>query len=174
MTEWRLVPRLPHYEVSECGRVRRLTSRGGWPIGFELQPNVNENGYLRFGLKDTDGWHINLFANRLVCETWHGPPPFPGAHAAHYDGNHRNNHYTNLRWATARENASDRHRHGTVLFGERHPQAKLTEKQVLEIKARYTGKRGQFTALAREYGVGRSTITRVVKGTGWTSERVAA
>lgn len=42
--------------------------------------------------------------------------------------------------------------------GERHPQAKLTDQQVAELRAKYTGQRGQRAALAREYGI---TKTRV-------------
>lgn len=53
------------------------------------------------------------------------------------------------------------------LHGERHPQARLTEASVADIRARYTGKRREQSKLAREFGVTQATIHRVVKNKGW-------
>lgn len=52
-------------------------------------------------------------------------------------------------------------------YGERSGVARLTASQVLEIRRRYTGKRGELTALAREYGVHIFTITCVVRRRTW-------
>jgi hypothetical protein len=41
---------------------------------------------------------------RLVCEAFHGPPPFPRAVAMHTDENSRNNFPSNLKWGTQKEN----------------------------------------------------------------------
>lgn len=54
-----------------------------------------------------------------------------------------------------------------IFFGEKHPNHKLTEQAVIEIKKVYTGKYGEQTALGRKYGVDRSTIALVVKGRNW-------
>jgi hypothetical protein len=51
--------------------------------------------------------------------------------------------------------------------GSRHPLALLTEQQVLEIRARYTGKPGEQPVLAQEYGVTRATITAIVRRYTW-------
>lgn len=51
--------------------------------------------------------------HRLVCEAFHGPEPQPGMDAAHNDGDRRNNHANNLRWATRAENIADQWSHGT-------------------------------------------------------------
>lgn len=45
--------------------------------------------------------------------------------------------------------------------------AKLTEDQVREIRSRYSGKYGEQTALAREYGVPVSVVRHVVWGKSW-------
>jgi len=45
--------------------------------------------------------------------------------------------------------------------------AKLTEDQVRDIRARYVPRKVSLPMLAREYGVGTSTIHRVVKRTHW-------
>lgn len=41
---------------------------------------------------------------RLVCEAFHGAPPFPRAVCMHLDENSRNNRPNNLRWGTQKEN----------------------------------------------------------------------
>jgi len=48
--------------------------------------------------------------------------------------------------------------------GERNHNAKLTDAQVAEIRQRYSGTRGEQTALAREYGVTQALVHMIVKG----------
>ncbi len=48
--------------------------------------------------------------HRLVLVTFAGPPP-AGTQCLHGDGNPHNNSIENLRWGTAKENASDREKH---------------------------------------------------------------
>lgn len=51
--------------------------------------------------------------------------------------------------------------------GERHHLVKLTEAQVLAIRKTFTGQPGQQAALARQYGVHRSTIGCVLSRKSW-------
>lgn len=46
----------------------------------------------------------NYKVHRLVCEAFHGPPPFKGAVVIHIDENALNNRPENLRWGTQKEN----------------------------------------------------------------------
>jgi hypothetical protein len=46
----------------------------------------------------------NYKIHRLVCEAFHGPPPFPGAVVIHLDEDALNNRPSNLRWGTQKEN----------------------------------------------------------------------
>lgn len=76
-------------------------------------------------------------------------------------------------WAgTAAENIHDMDAKGRAnrpsFKGEEHGMAKLTEADVLAIRARYPGKRGTVKALAEEYGVNRMTIFRVTNEKNWT------
>lgn len=73
--------------------------------------------------------------------------------------------WTHLVLGTHRDNRNDmlerhpeRYSPPPRYSGERHPMAKLTDRQVAELREKYTGQRGQRAALAREYGV---TKTRV-------------
>jgi predicted DNA-binding protein (UPF0251 family) len=51
--------------------------------------------------------------------------------------------------------------------GEISPSHKLSNEQVNEIRSKYTGKRGQQSALAREYGVRQGTIWYIVNHITW-------
>lgn len=51
-----------------------------------------------------------------------------------------------------------------------HGNSKLTWAEVLEIRAAYTGERGQLKALARQYCVERPTISNIVYYRTWKDE----
>lgn len=46
----------------------------------------------------------NMKIHRLVCEAFHGEPPFPKAVVIHLDEDGTNNRAENLRWGTQKEN----------------------------------------------------------------------
>jgi predicted DNA binding protein len=51
--------------------------------------------------------------------------------------------------------------------GEEHGQAKLTEAQVIDIRARYTPHVVTISQLADEFGVGRETVNAVLQRRTW-------
>jgi hypothetical protein len=133
-TEWRAIPGWPEYEVSECGEVRRVQGGLVARAGRTLKPWINkQTGYLQVGL-----WRNNrqsrMTVHRLVALAFLGAPPSPAHIVAHADGTRRNNHWTNLRWATQRENLSDTVLHGTDNRGARNGQAKIDEVCVKAIR----------------------------------------
>lgn len=123
--EWRGLPWLPNYEISESGNLRRTVSLGWrYHAGGELKGTITPLGYHKYQLKKL-GRITTVFAHRLVCEAFHGPCPADKDRVAHFDGDKLNNHYSNLRWATAEENSADRVRHeaGTYLRNTYKPAA---------------------------------------------------
>lgn len=58
-----------------------------------------------------------------------------------------------------------RHRGG---IGERNSHAKLTREQVEEVRSRSTGRWGEISELAREYGVGSGTMSKILKHQTWS------
>ncbi len=51
--------------------------------------------------------------------------------------------------------------------GSANPAAKLTEEMVREIRAHYSGRRGEVSAFSREFNVSRRLIYTVVQRIGW-------
>ncbi len=110
-----------------------------------------------------------------VCQRVHGPKPGEKHEVAHSCGNGHLGCFNgcHLRWATTKENAEDRIRHGTTgaggekpwSRGEKNNHVKLTETEVRAI--RKCNPRDGFSELAREYGVNPSTISRIAKRKTW-------
>lgn len=140
------------YEVSDYGRVRSNHRVGRPTHGGFLSQTPNAKGYLRVRL-----WTVNLrksvVVHRLVLEAFVGPQPSPVHECNHKNGNKQDNHVGNLEWATPKEN--NEHAVATGLWhpnlGEAHGRAKLTEKDVIEIR-KLQGHEGA-ASIGRRYGV---------------------
>lgn len=156
------------YEVSSHGRVRRSSSSRMARAGHVLKPRLTWDGYLKYALsKRQRYWHVK--AHRLVALAFLGPPPFPGAHVAHFDGDKLNNHVSNLRWASSKENEDDKRRHGRVRGappGERRPQAKLTEKMVKTMR-QLAASGMTVKAIAQRLGAAYLTAYDAIFGVTW-------
>jgi hypothetical protein len=102
-----------------------------------------------------------------------GPCP-EGMQVAHNDGNAANNHLSNLRYATAWENAQDKLQHGVMARGESHGHSKITEDDALYIRSQY-GKK-PLKVLSEMFGIGESAISSIQRGCSWRhlNERVEA
>lgn len=105
--------------------------------------------------------------SRIMCELAHGPAPSPRHEAAHSCGKANDGcvNPRHLRWATPVENAADKERHGTVIWGERHGGAKLTSDDVRHI-IQLRGTIPQKDIAAR-FGVAESCISKILNGGGW-------
>lgn len=170
--EWRVVPGYPDYEVSNFGQVRRLTASRRSRAGIVLKQTLMKGKYFQVTLwkgGKCKGFRIN----RLVAMVFIGPAPSPKHEAAHNDGNSHNNHWTNLRWATKLENEADKLIHGTRSHGEKHGTAKLKAVQVLEIRRKYFEEGATQMALAAEFGVRQTQISRIVRKEEWPNLEAA-
>lgn len=130
-----------------------------WPY------NLNRLGYGRLQI---DG--RRYMVHRLACEAWHGVCPFPKGEAAH--GKDRRCDSTacwngaHLTWQPHDENMETKFRDGTVHRGEQIVQAKLTETDVLDIRARRAAGVSRLQ-LAAEYGVHVEHIGVICKRKVW-------
>lgn len=156
------IPDHPGYFASQDGNIwsTRKTSKPQC-----MRQQCCRSGYPILGLR-VDGAGRTRRVSRLVCMAFHGRPPSADHHAAHYDGNPKNNTPDNLRWATPLENSADKARHGTEVRGVAHYKAKLRPQDVIEIRARVEAGEPQ-ARMADEFGVSRPTISSIVNRTTW-------
>lgn len=168
--EWRTVERVPTYEVSSLGRVRRKAGTYGCKHGRILKQKHAKGGYLDIGLslgtKEGGYWHPHV--HQLVALAFIGPMPSPEHEVRHLDGNPARNVPDNLKWGTAKENAEDRVRHGRQPYmkGELHGMARLTNSAVWAMR-RAWDRGASLEALMVRYDVGRITVYDAVKHRSW-------
>jgi hypothetical protein len=165
---FRVIPDYPHYAINESGNIISICRNGGrtirWCDAKRVKPTITNRGYHRVGLFH-DGKQRIMFVHRLVLTTFVGPRP-DGLQCRHLDGNPANNHVSNLKWGTPRENQCDRFLHGTDDQGERCYKAKLTVADVLAIRARAAnGER--HSDIAKDFPVTRKSISQIVRRETW-------
>lgn len=129
-----------------------------WPFG------LHKDGYAQ-------GRYPGLTtgrAYRAICELVHGPAPTPEHDAAHTCGRGTSGCVApgHLAWKTKAENEADKIDHGTLMLGSDHPNARLTETEVIEIRSLF----GTMThdAIAARYGVSRATVSLIRSGATWS------
>lgn len=176
---WREIADFPGYEISCHGRVRSVardvaTSNGHIRHyrGVVFSPSsTNQHGHLKVGLR-RNGRLAMRYIHQLVAEAFIGPRPLAMV-VAHCDGDHLNNRADNLRYATQKENETDKVRHGSRLSGDRHPRRILAAKDVATIRSRLADGLTQ-QAIATEFGVCRATISAISTGRSWGAYRFDA
>lgn len=136
------------------------------PSGKALKGTPSGGGHLTFKAR-TNGKPRTYYVHTVVCETFHGPRPFPGAQVRHLDGNKMNNRADNLKWGTAKENGEDRVRHGVSARGEQSSQAKLTWAKVRKIRELYSTGTVSTQAMADRFQVTRGVVLAVARGRSW-------
>lgn len=159
-----------YYEVSDRGQVRRVRGGRGATAGRVLSATLSGDGYravqlCRNDVKRKFGVHI------LVAEAFLGRRPrgkFP---------NHKNlvkddNRAENLEWLTNRQNTMHAVRAGRIpgrpMHGEENGRAKLTARQVAEIR-RQKGRIGQ-RVIAALCGVSKTLIQKIHQGRLWPAD----
>ena len=148
--------------------------RGKWTL---LRPTTSTRGYGKLCLI-LDGQRRHLRLHRVICEAWHGAPPFLEAVARHLDDVRTNNHPDNLAWGSHSDNARDALRNGRSdpgangraaalkRRGEDNPVSKLTWDDVRRVRERAAS--GESCAsIAKTYGVDRTNIWQIVQGITW-------
>jgi len=181
LSEWRGIPGFSCYEVSEFGHIRRsLSTPTTGKVGYRKRPGAllkaekTKQGYNRFFLLADNGRLKKIFVHRVVALAFIGPCPSEKHLALHWDDNPRNNHYSNIRWGTTKDNYKDAVRNGkSVLIcgvdarGEKNAAARLTNKKVLQARRLFFSGKEKLTTLAQEAGVALSTMSKAINGKNW-------
>jgi len=156
------------YEVSSAGRVRSMPRKHRSSLGLReyggqiIKPLKKNNGYLVVNLTDVDR-RLQEMIHRLVLLSFVGSPE-KGYECCHSDGDQSNNHLSNLRWDTRKNNHADKRFHGTQTRGESHHTSKVTEADVLFIR---TNTSMTDVALSRMLNIGTSQIGRIARRESW-------
>lgn len=96
---WKPIPNFPRYEVSNMGQVRFIDGI----FNRIVKGSINESGYLRVAMRDSEGNKKYKKVNRLVAEAFlDNSDNKPEVN--HKDGNKLNNCVDNLEWCTRKEN----------------------------------------------------------------------
>lgn len=120
---WKDVPGYEgRYQVSDHGNVRsvdwictRSNGRTYTNRSKVLTQSTSSSGHKVATLIVKNKQH-RAMVHRLVLEAFVGPCP-PGMETCHADDNPSNNHLSNLRWDSRRENMLDRVRNGIHHYG---------------------------------------------------------
>lgn len=150
----------PGYFVDELGSV--YSTRSG--ALRRLSQSVHE-GYLHVRIRD--GGHPShehkVPVHRLVLSTFAGARP-EGMECRHLNGNALDNRLENLAWGTHKENMNDEIAQGTAAclrHGEKHNCAKLTNKEVEEIRSLKDSGMTQ-SEIAKRYGVTQRHVSDIL------------
>lgn len=156
------------YEVSDLGHVRslsRIDGQGRRWRGRVLKPRPLPTGYLRVGLYAGSRAQKDAYIHHLVAEAFIGPCP-EGMEVRHGPAGKTDNRLANLSYGYHIENCEDRAR-------DRAGHAKLTRAKAAEIRQKVAAGM-PIAAVAREYGVVYTAVSRTVKGQRWYIEQGAS
>lgn len=134
------------------------------------QGSVDQNGY---GRRKVNGSVVRM--HRWIMEKDLRRKLKPDEVVLHLCDNPPCYRLSHLRLGTQQENNADRDAKGRTvtnpqhMHGETNGRAKLTRKQIEEIKAGYRGGIG-VSKLSRMHNVNRSTVYRAIKGETWAAD----
>lgn len=153
----RFIEGWPGYLITDYGMV--------WSekVDRYLKPMLKKRGYLMVNLSQPGGERWTVGIHQLVAMAF-VPNPENKPQINHKDGDKGNNRRTNLEWVTAQENHDHAWSLGLMAKGEQV--GKLTEKRVLDIRARAGGSE-TYDDIGCSHGVTKQTVCDIVKRRSW-------
>jgi len=137
------------------------------PGGCWLWKGARRHGY---GAVNVDGFIMQ--SHRRAWELAFGPIP-EGMLVLHHCDNRACGRPTHLFLGTQADNIADMDTKGRRVNaphpGETNGSHKMTAQQVRDIRARYTGEKGQIMALSKEYGLSFPAMRQIIRRLSWRS-----
>ena len=168
--EWRPVPGASAMAVSEYGDVKLVAPGNSNCCVVGRMARPHRGPYLLVYVTQDTGDKRVWIVSRLVATVFIGPPPSAIHQAAHRDWNTLNNHYSNLYWATPKENCADKWSHGTMATWEVAGPSVLGSRSIDLIReiARYGVPQ---EVIAEVFGTSQSHVGRIVRSQLWTGAK---
>lgn len=159
MTTREPIPGFPGYLASPDGRIFTMVhGRGKRSEPLELVRLPDRGGYPRVRIRGT--WHT---VHKLIALTFVGPRP-SGTEVRHLDGARSNARAENLAYGTAQENAADRVRHGTQMYGQDSHRSRWPDSVVNSAVRAYLAGGVTQQAIAERHGTSQQVVSRWIKG----------
>lgn len=151
------------YKVSTYGNIKSYL--GKEPIIMKYSPNNHGYGFVELCY---NGGNATKAVHRIVAETFIKRDN-RYLQVNHKDGNKLNNNVNNLEWITARENIIHSYNNSLKLNkwkprGIKHPKAKLTDNDVINIRKEYNFNREY---LSKKYKVSLASISLIINERTW-------
>jgi hypothetical protein len=155
-------------EISDCPKWLINDKGDVWSAnkGGLLSPHQNGTGYLQL-LYHNHGKRKKHYVHRLVARAFIGEIP-EGYCVNHIDGNKHNNSLSNLEIVTRKRNNDHAVQVGLRKRwrGDLHPQSKLNENKVKEIRRRADA--GElFEIIANDFTISKATVYDLQKRRSW-------
>jgi len=139
-----------YYQVSNLGRVRslgRTTHSGYWKKGRMSKVSETHNGYLVVSLRGEDNKTAQTGVHRLVALAFLYNRVGSTAFVKHLNGDKTDNRADNLEWISRK--------------GVKHPNAKLTNEDVWEIKEMLKERILNHAEIGIKFDVSCATINKI-------------
>ena len=162
---WKIINGFDGYSVSDTGLIKNNKT------GRILKTRLSKKGYVTVTVRpDGRSSAKNFRIHREVAEAFiYNELNLPQVN--HKNCDKTDNHVSNLEWVTAKENINHAIVNGrrVSLHGEDNSESKLTDSDVREILRSYIPFCNVYgsRALSKKFGVGKSTIGRVVRREDW-------
>ena len=153
------------YMVSNFGNVKSIASQGSRLFGKILIPHPGKYGHQRVQLCGK-GKKVRALVHRLVAIHFISPAP-EGCEVNHIDFDPTNNHVSNLEWVTHQQNIIHSIDRLVKFKGEEHGSSKLTEQDVIAMRAEYAAGGISFVKLAKKYNVCPQQCHRIIRRERW-------
>lgn len=166
------------YEISNHGRVKSLHRyvRGKFVDTLRIEkgririPKLNKFGYYTIAL-NRKGTHKWVMVHRLVLEAF-SINPENKPHVNHINSIRTDNRLENLEWCTPKENMAHCKKIGRTSVwykrgDEKHPNGKLDEYKVRDIRRMYYEEKMGQIDIAKQLNVNKNAVSAVITWRTW-------
>jgi hypothetical protein len=162
MEQWKEVVDYPSYEISTQGNVRRWDNKKG-EVKISTAPAPV---YMMFSTW-SGGEIKKLYVHREMMRAFKPTDDPKLTHVCFKDNNSYNLNLENLYWSSQTKRMRRRFQEGKYPKGQDHYNAKLSNADVIEIRAMWESEQYTQKAIAHRFGIHISTCTNIIKKRFW-------